>query len=72
MELILSWQYSGFNVYVEKTISPDDKESLTHVARYMLRAPVILSRVSYDHQHCAVNIEPALAPNVGPGLEDIC
>ncbi|MCK4235747.1 MAG: transposase, partial [Candidatus Krumholzibacteria bacterium] len=29
MELILSWQHSGFNVHIGKAISPDDRESLT-------------------------------------------
>ncbi len=58
MEMILSWRHSGFNVHIGKAISPDDRESLTRVARYMLRAPVMMSRISYARNHSKVRIEP--------------
>jgi len=46
MEFILSWPHSGFNVHVGGAVAPHDKISLTRAARYMLRAPVVMSRVS--------------------------
>jgi len=58
MELILSWPHSGFNVHIGETIEMDDTPGLTRVARYMLRAPLMLSRITYDREHAAVRIEP--------------
>ncbi|MFC1595540.1 IS3 family transposase, partial [Gemmatimonadota bacterium] len=42
MELIRSWRHSGFNVYVGEAIGSGDRQTLEHVARYLLRAPVSL------------------------------
>ncbi|HUV35795.1 MAG TPA: transposase, partial [Patescibacteria group bacterium] len=66
MELILSWPHSGFNVHIGETIAPDDTASLTRVARYMLRAPLVMSRISYDRDHAAVRIDPHSARSEGP------
>jgi hypothetical protein len=65
MELILSWPHSGFNVHVGEAVAPDDKISLARVARYMLRASVVMSRISYDRDHATVRIDPH-----GPHSED--
>jgi hypothetical protein len=48
MGLIRSWPHSGFTVYVGGAVSPDDKTTLARIARYMLRAPVVLARLAYD------------------------
>lgn len=58
MELIRSWPHSGFNVYVSKAIPAGEKNSLARVARYMLRAPLMLSRISYDRDRATVRVDP--------------
>ena len=57
MELIRSWPHTGFNVHTGETIEMDDAPGLTRVARYLLRAPLMLSRITYDREHAAVRIE---------------
>ncbi len=39
-------------------IVPDDRRTLEHVARYLLRAPVSLERMRYDPQTAQVTIQP--------------
>ena len=65
MELIRSWAHSGFNVYVGGAVSPDDKTILARIARYMLRAPVVMSRIRYDRDQATVRIDPHGAHNAG-------
>ena len=71
MEMILSWPHSGFNVHIGEAIAANDKESLTRVARYMLRAPVILSRISYDREQQTVRIGPQRSRGGGPAVLDV-
>lgn len=71
MELILSWPHSGFNVHIGEAIAVNDKESLTRVARYMLRAPVILSRISYDREQQTVRIGPQRSRGGEPAVLDV-
>ena len=66
MELILSWPHSGFNVHIGEAVAPDDKISLTRVARYMLRASVVVSRISYDRTRAMVRIDPHGPHSEGP------
>jgi hypothetical protein len=66
MELIRSWPHSGFNVHVGEAVAPDDKISLTRVARYMLRASVVMSRISYDRTRATVHIDPHTPHSKGP------
>jgi hypothetical protein len=66
MELILSWPHSGFNVHVGEAVAPDDKISLTRVARYMLRASVVMSCISYDRNRATVHIDPHGPHSEGP------
>jgi hypothetical protein len=56
MEMILSWRHSGFNVHISEPIQAGDKAALTRVARYMLRSPVVISRLSYDREGQKVKI----------------
>ncbi|MFC1540401.1 hypothetical protein ACFL41_02785, partial [Gemmatimonadota bacterium] len=58
IDLIRSWRHSGFDVYVGEPIAPDDRRTLEHVARYLLRAPVSLERMRYDPQAARVTILP--------------
>jgi hypothetical protein len=53
MELILSWPHY-------------DKISLSRVAGYMLRASVVMSRISYDRDHGTVRIDPHGPHSEGP------
>jgi hypothetical protein len=66
MELIRSWPHSGFNVYVGGAVSPDDKTTLARIARYMLRAPVVLARLAYDRDRATVRIDSHGPHSEGP------
>ena len=57
MELIRSWPHSGFNVHVSRAIAAGDKSSLASVARHMLRAPLMLSRIAYDRERATVRVD---------------
>ena len=46
--LLLSWRHSGFSVHNRVTVPPDDRDGLERLARYLLRAPVSLGRLSFD------------------------
>jgi hypothetical protein len=50
VENMLSWPHSGFNVHLGPVISGDDGEQLKKTARYGARAPLALSRLTYDRQ----------------------
>jgi len=43
-----SWEHSGFSVYASEPISPDDKDSLLFLARYLKRCPVSCERMEID------------------------
>lgn len=65
MELTLSWPHSGLNVHVGGVITPDDKAFLTRVAGYTLRAPVVISHISYDRTYATERIDPHGPHSVG-------
>jgi len=48
---MLSWPHSGFHVHLGPVISGDEREELKRTARYGARAPLALSRLSYDREH---------------------
>ena len=50
IELLLSWRHSGFSVHHTVTVAPDDGAELKCLARYLLRAPVILHRLAFDEE----------------------
>jgi len=50
VENMLSWPHSGFNVHLGPVISGNDEEQLKATARYGARAPLALSRLTYDRQ----------------------
>jgi hypothetical protein len=41
--LLLSWRHSGFFVHTSVTVSPDDRDGLERLARYLLRPPASLT-----------------------------
>jgi len=47
---MLSWPHSGFNVHLGPVISGNDEEQLKATACYGARAPLALSRLTYDRQ----------------------
>ena len=47
IEMMLSWKKSGFSVDDSVRIAAGETKGLEHVARYMLRAPVSLSRMRW-------------------------
>ncbi len=57
MKMILSCKHSGFNVHISEAIPAGDKAAFTRVARYMLRSPVVISRLSYDREGQKVRIK---------------
>jgi DNA-binding NtrC family response regulator len=57
MEMILSWRHSGFNVHISEAIPACDKEALTRVARYIMRSPVVISRLTYHREAQQVRIK---------------
>ena len=53
-ERLLSWQHSGFSVFVGAPIQPMQTESRRRLARYLLKSPLSLERLGYDPETCMV------------------
>jgi len=53
---MLVWPHSGFHVHHHVRIEADDAEGRAHLARYAARAPVALSRMTYDAEEGVVRI----------------
>jgi len=49
-ENMLSWPHSGFHVHLGPVIHADEREELKKTARYGARAPLALSRLTYDRE----------------------
>ena len=58
IELLLSWQNSGFGVHNRTTVYPTDTEGLHRLACYLLRSPVNLSRLRYHPESELIVYEP--------------
>ena len=58
IELLLSWRHTGFSVDNSVTLQPDDRKGLHRLARYLLRAPVSLERLTWDEQKGEVYYAP--------------
>ena len=48
IELLLSWQNTGFSVHDSVTVEPEDAAGSERLARYLLRPPLSLERMSLD------------------------
>jgi hypothetical protein len=44
---LLGWQHSGFSVWAEQVVGPDQPDRVERLARYLLRAPVRLDTISW-------------------------
>lgn len=53
---MLAWPHSGFHVHHHVRIDSGDAAGRAHVARYAVRAPVALSRMTYDAKEAVVRI----------------
>ena len=58
IDLLLSWQHSGFSVHNHTTVYPSDTEGLHRLACYLQRAPVNLSRLRYHPESGLLIYEP--------------
>ena len=50
IELLLSWRHSGFSVDMSVKVEPEDEKAVERVARYILRPPLSLERLTWDGQ----------------------
>ncbi len=50
VRMILSWRYTGFHVYNEGKVVANDVEGRERLARYLIRPPVSLERLTYDRE----------------------
>ncbi len=48
IELLLSWQNSGFSVHTGVSVGSEDAAGTERLARYLLRPPLSLERMSWD------------------------
>jgi hypothetical protein len=48
IQLLLSWEHTGFSVHNTTTVYPSDEAGLQTLAFYLLRAPVSLQRLRYE------------------------
>jgi hypothetical protein len=58
IELLLSWRHSGFSVHNTVTAPQGDGDGLERLARYLLRAPVSLERLSLDEAAATARYRP--------------
>ena len=58
IDLLLSWQNSGFSIHNHTTVYPNDTEGLHRLACYLMRAPVNLSRLRYHPESELIAYEP--------------
>jgi len=49
-ENMLSWPHSGFHVHLGPVIHAEEREELKKTARYGARAPLALSRLTYNRE----------------------
>jgi hypothetical protein len=47
-ELLLSWRHTGFSVHNRVRAEPEDQAAVERLARYIMRPPISLDRMSWD------------------------
>jgi len=47
-ELLLSWRHTGLSVHTRVRVEPEDQGAVERLARYILRPPISLERMSWD------------------------
>jgi len=72
-QLLLSWRHSGFSVRSAVTVPPDDRDGLERLACDLLRAPVILERLSFGaaSDRVAYARRPGRGHEPGPAAGDL-
>ena len=55
IDLLMSWQHSGFNVHVCEPIAADDRNALECLAHYIIRCQFSQERMRYLEQSGSVN-----------------
>lgn len=58
IEFLMSWRHSGFSAHNAVTVPPGDRAGIECLARYLLRAPVLLERLRVDPQARSVHYRP--------------
>ena len=53
-ELLMSWKNTGFSVHNSVTVDPQDPKGAERLARYLMRPPLSLERMSFDEQGCVL------------------
>jgi hypothetical protein len=56
-EEILSWNNTGFSVWIGDPIEPEDEDSRRFLSRYIHRAPISLERIKVDGGNVVVESE---------------
>ncbi len=56
--LLLSWKHSGFSVHNSVTVGPEDAGATDRLVRYLMRPPVSLERLVFDHETGEVRLQP--------------
>jgi len=51
VKMILSWRHTGFHVHNEGRVVANDMEGRERLARYLIRPPVSLERLTYDRKN---------------------
>ncbi len=67
-ELLLSWRHTGFSVHNRVTVEPEDQPAVERLARYIMRPPISLDRMSWDGEG-EVRYRRK-GGHEGPGLQD--
>jgi len=47
-ELLVSWRHTGFSVHNRVRVEPEDQRAVERLARYIMRPPISLERMSWD------------------------
>jgi hypothetical protein len=69
IENMLSWRHSGFHVYLDPTICPDDEENLENLARYIIRACFYRQRMVYIPKEDTPTSRGSCAKRPGPMIK---
>lgn len=63
--LMLSWKHSGFSVHNSVVVQPEDSRAMERLVRYVMRSPVSLDRLGFDHETGEARLEPKAGADDG-------
>ncbi len=69
--LLLSWKHSGFSVHNSVVVQPEDSSAMERLVRYVMRSPVSLDRLGFDHETAEVRFEPKAGADDGADAEQV-